>query len=81
MIKPMTVLQLLPELNVGGVERGTLEIARALTAAGHRALVVSGGGRLVPELEDLGATHIELPIGRKHPLTLSLIGQIGRAHV
>ncbi|MGB1883264.1 MAG: glycosyltransferase family 4 protein [Gammaproteobacteria bacterium] len=78
MSKPMTVLQLLPELNVGGVERGTLEIARALTAAGHRALVVSGGGRLVPELEDLGATHIELPIGRKHARTLGLIGPLAK---
>lgn len=30
----MKVMQLLPELNSGGVERGTLEIARALVKEG-----------------------------------------------
>ena len=61
----LTVAQLLPELEVGGVEQGTLEVAAALVAAGHRAIVVSGGGRLVPQIETLGATHVTLPIGRK----------------
>lgn len=75
-MRPLTVAQLLPELEVGGVEQGTLEIAAALVAAGHRALVVSGGGRLVPQLEALGATHIRLPIGRKRLGSLRLIGPL-----
>ncbi|QDH69089.1 glycosyltransferase [Marilutibacter alkalisoli] len=65
-----TVAQLLPALESGGVERSTLEIAEALVRAGHRAIVVSAGGRLVPRLEALGAEHITLDIGRKSPLTL-----------
>ncbi|MCF7223264.1 glycosyltransferase [Marilutibacter chinensis] len=65
-----TVMQLLPALDSGGVERSTLEIAEALVRAGHRALVVSAGGRLVPRLQALGAEHIELEIGRKSPITL-----------
>jgi glycosyltransferase involved in cell wall biosynthesis len=69
----MTVLQLLPELEVGGVEQGTLEIAEALITAGHRAVVVSGGGRMVPRLEQLGALHVTLPIGRKRPSTLRTV--------
>ena len=48
MPRPLTVLQLLPALESGGVERSTLEISAALVAAGHRALVVSAGGRLLP---------------------------------
>ena len=64
-IRPLTVVQLLPALESGGVERSTLEIAQALVEAGHRAVVVSRGGRLVPRLEALGATHVELDIGRK----------------
>lgn len=72
----LTVAQLLPELEVGGVERGTVEIARALVARGHRALVVSGGGRLVAELENAGARHFELPIGRKHWSTLRYVGAL-----
>ncbi len=61
----LTVVQLLPALESGGVERSTLEIAQALVEAGHRAIVVSKGGRLVPRLVALGATHVELDIGRK----------------
>ncbi|MGO1070072.1 glycosyltransferase family 4 protein [Lysobacter sp. CA199] len=66
----LTVMQLLPALESGGVERSTLEVAEALVGAGHRAIVVSAGGRLVPRLLASGAEHIELPIGRKSPSTL-----------
>ena len=50
-MKKLTVIQTLPALDAGGVERGTLEIARALVAAGHRSIVISNGGRLVKQLE------------------------------
>lgn len=66
---PLTVVQLLPALESGGVERSTLEIVQALVEAGHRAIVVSRGGRLVPRLRELGGEHVELDIGRKSPLT------------
>ena len=69
-VRPLTVVQLLPALESGGVERSTLEIADALVRAGHRALVVSAGGRLVPTLLALGAEHIQLDLGRKSLLTL-----------
>ncbi len=61
----MKVLQILPELNSGGVERGTLEIARALIAVGHEAVVVSNGGRLVSALEAMGARHVTMPVHKK----------------
>ncbi len=66
----LTVVQLLPALHSGGVERSTLEIADALVRAGHRAIVVSAGGRLGPQLQASGAEHIALDIGRKSLLTL-----------
>ena len=69
-MRRLTVVQLLPALESGGVERSTLEIAEALVQAGHRALVVSAGGRLVPKLQALGGEHITLDIGRKSLLTL-----------
>jgi glycosyltransferase involved in cell wall biosynthesis len=59
------VIQILPELNAGGVERGTLEVAAHLIQGGHEALVISHGGRLVGELEALGARHIHMPVHRK----------------
>lgn len=66
--KAPTVMQILPALRSGGVERGTVDVARALISAGWNAIVVSGGGPMVHELERAGATHITLPIGAKNPL-------------
>lgn len=65
-------------MDAGGVERGTLEVARELARRGHRAVVVSGGGRLVPALEAAGVEHINLPIGRKSLLTLRQVGALRR---
>jgi glycosyltransferase involved in cell wall biosynthesis len=61
------VLQVLPALGAGGVERGTLEIADALVRGGLRAIVASSGGPLVPRLEALGARHVTLPLATKSP--------------
>lgn len=69
-MRRLTVVQLLPALHAGGVERSTLEIAQALVQAGHRAIVVSAGGRLVETLLDSGAEHVTLDIGNKSLLTL-----------
>lgn len=64
------VLQVLPALVTGGVERGTVEIAQALTEAGYKAVVVSAGGPMVRELTRCGAVHVELPVGSKNPLVM-----------
>lgn len=66
----ITVMQLLPELDSGGVERGTLEMGRFLTEQGHSSLVVSAGGRLVEQLEEERSQHIKIPVGSKSPLAL-----------
>lgn len=73
MHRPLTVLQVLPALESGGVERSTIEIADALVRAGHRALVASAGGRLLPALRATGAVHVDLPLGRK---SLATLGQV-----
>ncbi|MEW6101644.1 MAG: GT4 family glycosyltransferase PelF [Candidatus Omnitrophota bacterium] len=61
----MNVLQVLPELNVGGVERGTLDLASYLVREGHKAVVVSAGGQLVADLEAKGAIHYKLAVHKK----------------
>ncbi|MFA5276199.1 MAG: GT4 family glycosyltransferase PelF, partial [Candidatus Omnitrophota bacterium] len=66
----MNVLQVLPQLNVGGVETGTLDLARYLVKAGHKAVVVSAGGALVGELESSGAIHYQLPVNKKSLLKM-----------
>ncbi len=74
--KKLTVLQLVPALESGGVERGTLEVAQALVEHGHRALVMSAGGRLVAPLDQCGAEHHTWPIGTKSFSTLRLVGKL-----
>jgi lipopolysaccharide heptosyltransferase II len=61
----MNILQILPALNVGGVETGTLDLAKYLVRLSHKAVVVSSGGELVRELEASGAIHYQLPVHKK----------------
>ena len=70
-IKPV-VLQVLPELNHGGVEVGTVEIASGLQAAGIKNFVASSGGRMAYELQKLKVKHFELPLKTKNPIKLWL---------
>jgi len=70
---PLTVVQMLPGLEAGGVERGTLELGKYLVQHGHRSLVISGGGRLVSQLESEGSEHFLWDVGKKNPLTLRYI--------
>ena len=65
-----TIVQVIPALEQGGAERTTLEIARAVVAAGGRSLVVSEGGGLVPRLQAEGSCHVRLPVGSKNPAAL-----------
>lgn len=62
-----TILQIVPEMVSGGVERGTVEIARAIQAQGWGNLAVSAGGPMLSQLAHAGARHITLPVSRKHP--------------
>jgi len=57
----MKIIQILPELNTGGVERGTLEVGKYLVEQGHASIIISNGGRLVEQLEAAGSRHITLP--------------------
>lgn len=66
----LTVVQILPALESGGVERGTLELARYLVEQGHRSIVISAGGRMVQQLQREGSEHLCLNLGRKHPAGL-----------
>ena len=71
--KKMVVVQVLPSLISGGVEKGTLEVAKHLSKNGHSSIVISNGGRLVDQLINDGSTHIKWPIGKKSILTFFYI--------
>ena len=62
------IVQILPALVRGGVERGTVEMAQAIQAAGGHAVVISNGGPLVRHIKRCGGKHIALPVHAKNPL-------------
>ncbi|MGA8196731.1 MAG: glycosyltransferase family 4 protein [Acetobacteraceae bacterium] len=66
----VAVLQVLPSLVTGGVERGTVEITRAIADAGGIALVASAGGRMVAAVQRAGGRHVTLPLDSKNPLAI-----------
>jgi glycosyltransferase involved in cell wall biosynthesis len=69
----------LPALESGGVERGTIEMVQAIVAAGGRAVVASAGGRMVVQVERAGGRHIGLPLMTKDPLNIWLnAGKLAR---
>ncbi|MDP3478701.1 MAG: glycosyltransferase family 4 protein [Desulfoprunum sp.] len=76
--KNLTIVQMLPELEGGGVERGTLELGKYLAEHGHRSLVISAGGRLVEQLEREGSRHISWNVGSKSPESLRYIWPLRR---
>ena len=64
--KPV-IEQILPALNRGGVERGTVEVADAIVKNGWKSVVISNGGLLTSQLKRVGATVYEVPVHRKNP--------------
>lgn len=66
----MKIVQLLPELNEGGVERGTMELSRELVKLGHESIVISAGGKLEAQIKKDGGTHITFDVCSKNPFTV-----------
>jgi len=67
----MKIVQIVPEMEVGGVEQGTYDLARGLLEKGHQSIIISHGGRLISGLKALGVKHYLLPVHRKSPLIMA----------
>ncbi len=65
-----TLLQVTPELETGGAEQTTLDVAAAVVRAGGRSIVASRGGRMAADLIKGGTRLVELPVHSKNPLTI-----------
>jgi glycosyltransferase involved in cell wall biosynthesis len=74
----MKVLQALPALHSGGVERGTVEFAAELVKRGHQSFVVSNGGPMAEQVRGQGSNHIHMPIHRKSPASFGQIRPMRR---
>ncbi|WP_300260518.1 glycosyltransferase family 4 protein [uncultured Cloacibacillus sp.] len=65
----MTVIEILPELDIGGVERHVIDLANELTARGHEVTVISAGGKMQSQLSER-VRHIDMPVHKKNPFTI-----------
>ena len=65
--KKYTIAQILPALNTGGVERGVVEISKALVENNFRSIVISSGGHMEPQLRRAGTVHYKLDVHTKNP--------------
>lgn len=64
------ILQILPALNSGGVERGTIDLAIGLKEKGYGSYVCSSGGVLCDILHEKNIPHITLPVASKNPFVM-----------
>lgn len=76
MTRRLTVVQILPAMESGGVERGTVEVGAELVRRGHRAIVISAGGRMVHELARHKVEHVTWKVGAKSLTTLRFIRRL-----
>ncbi len=74
----MRIAQILPQLNVGGVETGTVDLAKALKRRGDEPYVISNGGTLVEELVKAGIPHIKLPVHKKSITSFAMIKEVSK---
>jgi glycosyltransferase involved in cell wall biosynthesis len=65
-----TLLQVTPELETGGAEQTTIDVAHGVIAQGGKALVATKGGRMAARLEADGGRLAQMPAQSKNPLVM-----------
>jgi glycosyltransferase involved in cell wall biosynthesis len=68
----LTVLIVVPSLHAGAADAGAVGLVRILGDAGHRAIVVSRGGRLEQEVVAGGGEFVRLDVASKNPAVMLL---------
>jgi len=69
--RDLTALIAVPTIEAGAADEGAAALALMLVGAGHRAIVVSGGGRLEPCLAQAGIELVRLDMASRSPVALA----------
>ena len=64
----MKIIEILPELDIGGVERHVIDLSNELVKRGHEIVVISAGGKMQCQLSQK-VGHIKMSVQKKNPLT------------
>jgi glycosyltransferase involved in cell wall biosynthesis len=70
-LRPLTVLIVVPTLQAGAAEAGAVDLVKILTIAGHKAIVLSRGGRLEPQIKEAGGEFIYADVASKNPAIMA----------
>ena len=65
----MRIVQVIPELNEGGVERGVVELNREFVKLGIESFVISAGGKLENQINLDAGNHIKFDVCSKNIFT------------
>ena len=68
--KNKRILQIIPNMEIGGAERTVLEITSFLKDTNFSSLVLTSGGKLIDDLEKANIEVIKLKIDKKNPYSI-----------
>ena len=77
------ILQIIPSLDQinGGVERGTLDIAKELIKVGFQSSLLSSGGEMAEKYKYRGVEHHELNIKKKGVLSYFILKKKNKKNI
>tara|TARA_Y100000385_G_scaffold49076_1_gene45563 strand:+ start:33289 stop:34443 length:1155 start_codon:yes stop_codon:yes gene_type:complete len=71
--KKITIAQILPSIESGGVERGVFDLSKfSLSCGDIKIIVISAGGSMIKKFQQHKIHHIKLPVNSKNPITIIL---------
>jgi len=68
--KNKRILQIIPNMEIGGAERTVIEITAFLKNTNYSSIVLTSGGKLTEDLKKLDIEVIKLQIDRKNPFSI-----------
>lgn len=68
--KNKRILQIIPNMEIGGAERTVLEVTSFLKKTDYTSIVLTSGGKLIEDLEKLNIEVIKYPIDKKNPFSI-----------
>ena len=74
-MKNFNLLQIVPSLESGGVEQGTIDVANFLGEKDLGSFIVSNGGNMLTLLNNKKTKHIKLPVHSKNILAMPFIAR------
>ena len=73
----MHIVQILPELNDGGVERGVIDLNRELCKLNYKSTVITKGGKHVDQISNDGGQIIFFDVSLRLSCRLHLLKNSG----